>query len=79
MADMENREQAIEILAKPAYLDLPCEYLRPSLTGQLFHQRAQDQSEQIDFHVFNHLNAGFLGAQMLKLCCSNLPLCWVKN
>ena len=59
MADMENREQAIEILAKPAYLDLPCEYLRPSLTGQLFHQRAQDQSEQIDFHVFNHLNAGF--------------------
>lgn len=59
MADMKNREQAIQILAQPSYLDLPCEYLRPSLTGQLFHQRAQDQSEQIDFHVFNHLNAGF--------------------
>ncbi|MDG2501045.1 MAG: CmpA/NrtA family ABC transporter substrate-binding protein [Porticoccaceae bacterium] len=59
IANMENREQVIEILSQPSYLDLPAEYLRPSLTGQLFHQRAHDLSEQIDFHVFNHLNAGF--------------------
>lgn len=59
MANMDNREEAIQILSQPSYLDLPAEYLRPSLTGQLFHQRTQDQSEQINFHVFNHLNAGF--------------------
>ncbi len=59
MADMANREQAIQILSQSSYLDLPAEYLRPSLTGKLFHQRAQDQSEQTDFHVFDHLNAGF--------------------
>ncbi|MGB2040596.1 MAG: CmpA/NrtA family ABC transporter substrate-binding protein [Porticoccaceae bacterium] len=59
MADMENREQAIQILAQPSYLDLPEDCLRPSLTGKLFHQRTQDQSEQTDFHVFNSFNAGF--------------------
>ena len=59
MANMENREQAIQILSQPAYLDLPAEYLRPSLTGKLFHQRAQTQSEQTDFHVFDNFNAGF--------------------
>lgn len=59
MANMENREQAIQILSQPSYLDLPAEYLRPSLTGKLFHQRAQDQSEQTDFHVFDSFNAGF--------------------
>jgi ABC-type nitrate/sulfonate/bicarbonate transport system substrate-binding protein len=59
MADMDNREQAIKLLSEPKYLDLPEEHLRPSLTGKLFHQRAQTQSEQIDFHVFNHQNAGF--------------------
>lgn len=59
MANMDNREQAIQILSQASYLDLPADYLRPSLTGQLFHQRAQDQSEQINFHVFDHLNAGF--------------------
>jgi ABC-type nitrate/sulfonate/bicarbonate transport system substrate-binding protein len=59
MANMGNREQAIQILSEPTYLDLPAEYLRPSLTGKLFHQRAQDQSEQTDFHVFDNSNAGF--------------------
>ena len=59
MGDMNNRERAIEILSQPAYLDLPAEYLRPSLTGQLFHQRAHVHSEQINFHVFNNLSAGF--------------------
>ena len=56
---MNHREQVIEILSQPSYLDLPAEYLRPSLTGRLFHQRAQDHSEQTNFHVFDPQNAGF--------------------
>jgi len=59
MSDMNNREQAIDIISRPEYLDLAKAYLRPSLSGQLFHHRAQGQSEQRDFHVFDHLNAGF--------------------
>ena len=59
MANMENREQAIQMLSQSSYLDLPAEYLRPSLTGKLLHQRAKDQSEQTDFHVFDNSNAGF--------------------
>lgn len=59
LADMNHREQVIEILSQPSYLDLPTEYLRPSLTGRLFHQRAQEHSEQTNFHVFDPENAGF--------------------
>lgn len=59
MADMDNREQAIKLLSQPQYLDLPEEYLRPSLTGKISHHRARTEYEHIDFHVFNRLNAGF--------------------
>lgn len=59
LSDMDNREQAIEILSLPDYLDLSKEYLRPSLAGQIFHQKTQPAFEQSDFHVFDHLNAGF--------------------
>ncbi len=59
LSDMNNRERAIEILSLPYYLDLSKEYLRPSLAGQIFHQRTQPAFEQTDFHVFDHLNAGF--------------------
>jgi ABC-type nitrate/sulfonate/bicarbonate transport system substrate-binding protein len=59
LSKMSNREEAIEILSRPDYLDLSKEYLRPSLSGQIFHQRACPPIEQSDFHVFDHLNAGF--------------------
>jgi len=59
LSDMNNRERAIEILSLPYYLDLSKGYLRPSLAGQIFHQRTQPAFEQTDFHVFDHLNAGF--------------------
>ena len=59
LSDMNNRKRAIEILSLPYYLDLSKEYLRPSLAGQIFHQRTQPAFEQTDFHVFDHLNAGF--------------------
>ena len=59
LSDMDNREEAIGILSRPSYLDLSKEYLRPSLSGQIFHQRTQLPIQQSDFHVFDHLNAGF--------------------
>lgn len=59
LSDMSNRERAIEILSLPDYLDLSKEYLRPSLAGQIFHQKTQPSFEQRSFHVFDHLNAGF--------------------
>lgn len=59
LSDMDNREEAIDILSRPSYLDLSKEYLRPSLSGQIFHQRTQSPIQQSDFHVFDHLNAGF--------------------
>jgi ABC-type nitrate/sulfonate/bicarbonate transport system substrate-binding protein len=59
LSDMSNRERAIEILSLPDYLDLSKEYLRPSLAGQIFHQKTQPSFEQTSFHVFDHLNAGF--------------------
>ena len=59
LSDMDNRERAIEILALPDYLDLSKEYLRPSLSGQIFHLRAQPAVELTNFHVFDQLNAGF--------------------
>ena len=59
LSDMNNREQAVDILSRPVYLDLSKEYLRPSLSGQIIHQRGQEPSVQSNFHVFDHLNAGF--------------------
>ncbi|MGB1290167.1 MAG: CmpA/NrtA family ABC transporter substrate-binding protein [Porticoccaceae bacterium] len=59
LSDMNNREQAINILSRPEYLDLSREYLRPSLSGQIVQQRAQEPIEQSNFHVFDHFNAGF--------------------
>ena len=43
LSDMNNREQAVDILSLPDYLDLSKEYLRPSLSGQIFHQSLYSQ------------------------------------
>ncbi|MGB1383295.1 MAG: CmpA/NrtA family ABC transporter substrate-binding protein [Porticoccaceae bacterium] len=59
LSNMDNREQATDILSRPEYLGLSKDYLRPSLSGQIVHQRGQEPSEQSNFHVFDHFNAGF--------------------
>ena len=56
LSDMTNREQAIEILSLPDYLDLPKRVSAAFFAcGQIFHQRTQLPSEQTNFHVFDHL------------------------
>ena len=40
LADMDNRKASVEILSRAEYLDLPADYLRPSLTGEIVHDAA---------------------------------------
>lgn len=59
LADMDNREPVIELLSQPKYLDLPADYLRPSLTGHITQDRGETPRQQQNFHVFSRYNAGF--------------------
>ena len=59
LADMDNREPIIELLSRSEYLDLPSDYLRPSLTGNISHDRGETPRQQKHFHVFSRYNAGF--------------------
>ena len=59
LGDMDNRSAAVEILARPEYLDLPSDYLRPSLTGQIVQKREENPFSQPNFHVFSRYSAGF--------------------
>ena len=59
LSDMGNREATIEILSRPEYLDLPADYLRPSLTGEIIHERSKIPQSQSNFHVFSSYHAGF--------------------
>ncbi len=59
LADMDNRKAAVEILSRPEYLDLPADYLRPSLTGELIYDRSKAVQSQSNFHVFSSFQAGF--------------------
>lgn len=59
LANMENRDDTIEILSRQQYLDLPATYLRPSLTGNITHDRGETPRQQQNFHVFSRYNAGF--------------------
>ena len=59
LCDMDNRENAINIISRKEYLDLPDHYLRPSLTGKISYNRAQNAQEFSNFHVFSKYNAGF--------------------
>ncbi len=59
LAVMSNREMVIEILSRPEYLNLPVDYLRPSLTGKILHEREGIPDKQSNFHVFSHYSAGF--------------------
>lgn len=59
LSDMDNRKASIEILSRPEYLDLPGDYLRPSLTGEIIHDRSKIPQNQSNFHVFSEYHAGF--------------------
>ena len=59
LSDMDNRKASVEILSRPEYLDLPGDYLRPSLTGEIIHDRSKIPQNQSNFHVFSEYHAGF--------------------
>lgn len=59
LADMDNRKTAVDILSRPEYLDLPADYLRPPLTGELIQQRSKITRSRSNFHVFSSHHAGF--------------------
>jgi len=54
-----NREQTVSVLADPAYLDLPEDVLRPSITGQLVFSKGGQAQDMPHFHVFGRFQAGF--------------------
>ena len=59
LADMANREATVQMLTRRDYLDLPTNYLRPSLTGNLVYDRGCAAEHHPNFHVFASYNAGF--------------------
>lgn len=59
LSDMDNRKASVDILSLPEYLDLPGDYLRPSLTGEIIHDRSKIPQNQSNFHVFSSYHAGF--------------------
>ena len=59
LGNMDNRREAVAILSRPEYLDLPADYLRPSLTGQIVQKREDNPLSQSNFHVFSSYSAGF--------------------
>lgn len=76
LADMQHREQTVQLLSRREHLDLPADYLRPSLTGRIQRDRNGTPQQQSDFHVFSRYNAGFpwrsLAELLLKQCASML-------
>lgn len=75
LAEPGNRATAAAMLASPRYLDLPEEWLAPSLTGTL---RLEPRGEPVsipDFHVFGAEMAGFpwrSDAEALIAACGEL-------
>ncbi|GAB3270176.1 CmpA/NrtA family ABC transporter substrate-binding protein [Parahaliea aestuarii] len=59
LSDPAHRLQAAEVLARPEYLNLPVEILRPALAGELVTSRGQAPMAMPDFHVFGRYQAGF--------------------
>lgn len=63
---MEHREQAIAVLARPEYLDLPVALLRPSLSGRISYARGEAISASNAFHVFADHYAGVPWAEQAE-------------
>lgn len=75
LADMDNRPEAVEVLARAGHLDLPARYLKPSLCGELALDRKRGTHRQTNFHVFSQYHAGFpwrSHADLLLRQCSSV-------
>lgn len=59
LADPDSRVAAVDILARPEYLDLPARILHPSLSGQFQYSKDEKPVELPHFHVFGRFQAGF--------------------
>lgn len=59
LSDPAHRMQTAEVLARPEYLDLPVETLRPALQGEMVLSRGGPPQDMPDFHVFGRYHAGF--------------------
>lgn len=59
LADPDNRTEAALIIGKPEYLNLPSEWLLPSLTGRMRLEPGAEPVQQTDVHVFGSGMAGF--------------------
>ena len=59
LSNMDNRKASVEILSRPEYLDLPADYIRPSLIGEILHDRSQTAQSRSNFHVFSSYHSGF--------------------
>lgn len=59
LAETANLHQAATMLAAPAYLDMPVNWLTPSLSGKFQFHRGGPQLEISNFHVFHRFQAGF--------------------
>lgn len=67
LGDMSNREATIEMLSHPEYLGLPVSRLRPSLSGQILYDRAQQPQHQSNFHIFASDYAGLPRSSQAEL------------
>lgn len=59
LADKNRRHEAAEILSSKEYLDLPMDYLLPSLTGDFCFSKGESTKNVEDFHVFWDYQACF--------------------
>lgn len=55
----DNQQDTVSILSKPAYLDLPEDYIHLSLTGKLQHVRGKTPQPHENFLVFSRYCCGF--------------------
>jgi ABC-type nitrate/sulfonate/bicarbonate transport system substrate-binding protein len=75
LAQHDNRLTAVDILARPHYLNLPARQLLPSLAGRFQFNRDGAAVELPDFHIFGRQQAGFpwhSSAEFLLRQCNEL-------
>ena len=59
LADTDNRQEAVRLLALPDYLDMPVAVLQPSLAGRLVYSKGREPVDVPHFHVFGRFQASF--------------------
>ncbi len=78
LADMGNREATVQMLTRRDYLDLPTNYLRPSLTGNLVYDRGCAAEHHPNFHVFAVIMPAFHGVPRQNFFCITVNRCWAR-